>query len=108
MDCLKKNAAEIATGDPQFCKDCNAVFNQASTLKTEPQMGADPKKTWTCEFCNSKNDVLLDDEEIPKAMEVNYLMQAPAQVIDKKLGSSLSEDISVIFCIDTSGSMCVS
>lgn len=29
-------------------------------------------------------------------------------MIDKKLGSNLDEDISVIFCIDISGSMCVS
>lgn len=60
MDCLKNNVAEIATGDPQFCSQCKAVFNSNSNLAIEPQMGADPKQVWTCEFCCTKNDVLLD------------------------------------------------
>jgi len=48
---------------------------------------------------------MLDDEELPKNATVNYLVEAAAQVEDKKLGG---QDISVIFCLDTSGSMCVS
>lgn len=63
-------------------------------------------QVWLCEFCNTENTVFIDQEEIPKALEVNYLVEAAAQVMDKKLGGS--QDISNIFCMDISGSMCVS
>ena len=108
MECLKKNVAEMATGDPTFCHKCNAVFNQASKLTTEPQMIGTAKQTWKCEFCCAENDVVMEEEEIPKSLEVNYLLEATAQVIDKKLGVDVNADISVIFCLDISGSMCVS
>lgn len=36
---------------------------------------------------------------------MNYMVEAAAQVQDKKLGG---QDISVVFCLDISGSMCVS
>ena len=61
---------------------------------------------WTCEFCNNTNEIFVDEEEIPKVSEVNYLVEAAAQVQDKKMGGN--QDISVVFCIDISGSMCVS
>jgi len=48
--------------------------------------------------------VSLEDEEIPKSNIVNYLVEAAAQVEDKKIAG---QDISVIFCLDVSGSMCV-
>ena len=60
---------------------------------------------WSCEFCNHENLVNFDDEEIPKSGTISYLIEAAAQVEDKKLGG---QDISVIFCLDVSGSMCVS
>ena len=40
---------------------------------------------WVCEFCNSKNEVSIEDEEKPKSKEVNYIIEAAAQVADKKL-----------------------
>jgi hypothetical protein len=33
---------------------------------------------WTCEFCNYKNIVSLDKEEIPQTKEVNYILEAAA------------------------------
>jgi hypothetical protein len=48
----------------------------------------------------------LEEEEKPKTKAVNYVMEAAAQVLDKK--NEGAKDISVIFCIDQSGSMCVS
>lgn len=42
-------------------------------------MGKDCK-IWKCEFCNSENEIFIDDEEIPKKSEVNYLVEAAAQV----------------------------
>lgn len=46
----------------------------------------------------------MDEEEKPKTEAVTYLIEAAAQVVDKKMGG---QDISVIFCLDVSGSMCV-
>jgi Mg-chelatase subunit ChlD len=36
---------------------------------------------------------------------VNYIVEAPAQVMDKKMMGK--QEISVVFAIDISGSMCV-
>lgn len=44
---------------------------------------------------------------MPKAEAVNYILEAAAQIHDKK-NSTGKQDISVVFCIDVSGSMCVS
>ena len=40
---------------------------------------------WKCEFCNFTNQVNLDDEEKPKTEAVTYLVEAAAQVVDKKM-----------------------
>jgi copper chaperone CopZ len=52
------------------------------------------------------NEVDMEPEEVPKSKEVNYILEAAAQVMDKKQVGK--QDISVVFCIDISGSMCVS
>jgi len=43
---------------------------------------------WSCEFCNHENEIFVDEEEIPKVNEVNYLVEAAAQVQDKKMGGN--------------------
>jgi len=48
---------------------------------------------------------MLDDEDIPKTDAVSYLLEAAAQSEDKKMKG---QDVSVVFCLDVSGSMCVS
>lgn len=95
----------MATGDPETCTKCNAVFNIHSKVDKEIKMDGSEEQSWTCEFCCNVNSVCLDEEEIPKSAEVNYLKEAAAQVVDKKLAG---QDISVVFCLDVSGSMCVS
>jgi len=47
---------------------------------------------------------MIDDEEVPKGNETTYIIEAAAKVLDKKYSTS---DVSVIFCVDISGSMCV-
>ena len=49
---LKQNA-EIATGDPYFCKGCQAVMNKFSTVVDVDEN----LQMWKCEFCNSDNEV---------------------------------------------------
>jgi len=61
---------------------------------------------WKCEFCNTENEVDIEEEEKPQSKAVNYIIEAAAQIQDKKaLGN---KEISVVFCIDQSGSMCCS
>ena len=99
-----KDKAEMATGDPIFCKTCKAVFNIKS--KTEEVKSEDGNMKWACEFCNTENIIDLEEEERPKTKAVNYLIEAAAQVQDKKVQGN--KEISVVFCTDKSGSMCVS
>jgi uncharacterized protein YbcC (UPF0753/DUF2309 family) len=67
---------------------------------------------WKCEFCNHVNEVHIEDEEIPQSNEVTYLLEAAAQIQqaeeEEKAAAEVetpSDKISVIFCIDVSGSM---
>ncbi len=101
-----KNASEIASGDPVFCKLCNAAFNIYSKIEEVKKDEGEPNQAWTCEFCNTRNDVSIEPEEIPKSKEVNYIVEAAAQVHDKKHAGATQNTI--VFAIDISGSMCVS
>ena len=47
---------------------------------------------------------MLDEEEKPKDSTVNYVIEAVAQVEEKKT-TDLAGDISIVYCIDISGSM---
>ena len=72
LDVLQERG-QLATGDACFCKKCKGVFNSTSTLKTEGD-----KQFWVCEFCNERNEVELEPEEIPTSAELNYLLEAAA------------------------------
>ena len=92
----------MATGDAEICACCQAVFNQTSVLTEQ-----DGNQVWKCEFCNHANEVMIGEEEVPQAPAVNYLLEAAAQVQDAAAGGNAAQDISVVFCMDISGSMCV-
>jgi hypothetical protein len=88
------------TGDPIYCNGCRAVLSQTSHL-TRVSEGV---YVWKCEFCGYENqDLSLEAEEIPNCSVfcADYLLQ-PANSLHK------NEDEMVIFCVDVSGSMCVS
>lgn len=101
LDCLA-NKGQIATGDAELCTRCQAVFNKFSTL-----VERDGKQIWKCEFCAHENEVMLEDEEIPQTDAITYLLEAPAQVQDAAMGGNAAKDVSIVFCLDISGSMCV-
>ena len=64
-------------------------------------------QVWVCEFCGSKNQVDIVAEEIPTEKDTTYMI-APAPVVGGGEGGGASmEESLVIFCIDISGSMCV-
>jgi len=86
--------AQIFTGEAIFCSNCQASYNFYSTIIVE-----NDQQLWQCEFCNTKNNVMIDKEEIPTVDTIDYMLDPP------KLSETSDQNI-VVFCIDTSGSMC--
>ena len=74
------NKAEIATGDPVICKQCQAIFNSNSKTEETKTAEGNEQCIWKCEFCNTDNEVDLDEEEKPKDQATNYIIEAAAQV----------------------------
>ena len=66
-------------------------------------------QVWVCEFCGTKNEVDIIPEEIPSKSDTTFIISpAPVSAIGGASGGSMSvEDSLVVFCIDISGSMCV-
>ena len=72
---MLQDRGQLATGDACFCLKCKGVFNSTSTLVTEGD-----KQVWICEFCNERNEVQIEPEEVPSSAEQTYLLEAAAQV----------------------------
>jgi hypothetical protein len=96
-----KDQTQIATGDPVPCAQCKAIFNMHSKLEKD---STTQKQRWGCEFCGHSNEVMIEEEELPKSDELTYVLESAQQAMIKKGGG---EDVSLVFCIDVSGSMCV-
>lgn len=77
LACLK-DSGELATGDPTFCKQCQAVFNKHSKIEEAKDLAGEVEQIWNCEFCNTKNIVQFDAEELPKTTGVTYIVEAAA------------------------------
>ena len=91
----------LSTGDPYKCESCNSVLNSASVVTQ-----LESQKQWICEFCSHVNLLSIEDEEIPKILEQNYLLEGPIQTISDQTTPVFNSDTSsTIFCIDISGSM---
>ena len=58
---------------------------------------------WCCEFCEHRNVVDIQDEEIPTNQDVTYMLESALSRSAR--GPSAIDDVLVIFCVDTSGSM---
>ena len=100
LSCLKQGS-NLATGDPIFCQDCKSLLSSFSHL-----IRTDQKMIWECEFCGFKNVLTIEDEELPTSPELTYILESAAQVSNST--NKTSESSTIIFCIDISGSMCVS
>lgn len=127
------DVADVATGDPLACSGCNAIFSSvseqlrqpcapvpcpaASRLSTVAESPRDEAATeapairaaadtddeqWRCEFCGVVNTLDLEPMERPTASTMDYLVAPAPPTKTQSLDASM-----VIFCIDTSGSMCV-
>jgi hypothetical protein len=130
FDVLQEDA-QLAAGDPTFCHNCKSVFskyskllkpgedheekedekaeedeagNKLSPLKKHIQEDVydEGEELWRCEYCYYKNVVNIEKEEVPTEDAVNYVLEVDEAKKDKS-----QSDVSVIFCLDVSGSMCV-
>lgn len=100
LSCLKQGV-NVATGDPVNCPNCKSVLNSFSRLtRTEQNI------IWTCEFCDNESVLNIDEEEIPAFPELTYVLEAAVQVANSQI--MVKSAPAVIFCVDISGSMCVS
>jgi Sec23/Sec24 zinc finger len=99
LGCLKQGS-NLATGDPVYCNQCRSLLSALSHL-----IRTDQCYVWKCEFCGSSNEVVLEEEELPKDLELTYILESAAQM-SRKFHDA--KDNAIIFCIDISGSMCVS
>ena len=67
---------------------------------------------WVCEFCGNKNEVDIVEEEMPTSEETTYLLTPPITGPTSSGAQSATPTVAIegsllVFCIDTSGSMCV-
>lgn len=89
-----KEKVSFATGDPYYCKCCKAILSKHSGINEN-------EKLWKCEFCEEVN--ILNHfvkEEKPTEECIDYF-------IDNKKKTTTSDDKTILYCFDTSGSMCV-
>jgi len=114
LDTLTEDVV-VATGDPTFCEKCSAAFSQLDCPpkeqegeekgKEKEEEAMEVQKTWTCKFCEHVNPLNLEEEELPRAESVDYILEPPS---DKAEATASQDSVMVVFCIDISGSMCVS
>ena len=106
---MKEAEGEISGGDPYPCQKCKAILNKFSTVLSAKQFAESDSKLkielknnqslWECEFCSYPNVIKIDKEEIPTKDEMYYLVESQLE----NVGSE--NDSTMVFCIDTSGSM---
>lgn len=93
--------SNMHTGDPVVCSGCQAMLSHISKLTKDGE-----NQVWICEFCGTLNAVDLMAEEIATQADVTYMVE-PAPVTTAS-GRSGKDESLVVFCVDVSGSMCVS
>ena len=91
---------QAATGDPIPCENCQALLNCFSQVKTE---GED--RIWVCEFCGCPNKLDIEAGEMPSADMVTYVLEGAPVGQEEEKRATDGDETSVIFAIDTSGSM---
>lgn len=92
-----KEKVKILTGDAATCQNCQAIFN----VYSKTHFGKGGETVWKCEFCEKENNIMLEEEEIPKDQTCDYMLEPAPE------GKEFKNDNTILFCIDISGSMCV-
>ncbi|CAI2385036.1 unnamed protein product [Moneuplotes crassus] len=94
-----QDLTESGTQEKEEAKDINEEEKEDLKYNENEE---EEEETWQCEFCCHHNQVMLEEEEIPTEEYVHYVLGMDEDKIKKGTDSS-----SVIFCLDVSGSMCV-
>merc|ERR1719361_2295577 len=109
---LKEAADNIATGDAFKCSQCGAVLSIHDELVKQLddiKLDDEDESIWKCTFCNHINVIEIDDEERPTSETVDYILAPPPTLSEEaKTDSTDTPESQILFCIDISGSMCVS
>ncbi|XP_048768214.1 circularly permutated Ras protein 1-like [Ostrea edulis] len=92
--------SNMHTGDPVHCTSCDVILSSLSKITTR-----EDQKMWHCEFCGTDNELDVEEEEIPRNNDVTYMLEPGLSTASS--GLSGKDESLVIFCVDTSGSMCV-
>jgi hypothetical protein len=102
----------VHTGDAVVCSNpsCTAILSHLSSL-SQPDSASleeDSSRDWVCEFCGSSTEVDMMEEEKPSKSDTTFLITPAAVEGGGAVGGALGvDDAMVVFCIDISGSMCV-
>lgn len=96
-----KEKVPYATGDSYSCNGCKSILNIYSKLSF---IESSQKREWICEFCLYKNEISIENEEIPNTECVDYFLQSMSQ----KEKMNFNDEKTILYCFDVSGSMCVS
>ena len=100
LECLKLPIL-LSTGDPYRCSTCQSVFSSSCKILLN-----DEQKVFLCSCCGTLNPLSIEEDEIPKTLDQNYLLEKVTTVHeDQPLSETSLDASSIIFCIDTSGSM---
>ena len=113
--------ATAAGAGPEECQRTAAAGSAGDESKTSgagdagagADAGADEARAleegellWQCEFCGTNNVVAMDAEEVPTEGSYDYML-APAPEAPAGSAAPSEDGGVVVFCVDTSGSMCV-
>ncbi|BFZ09174.1 hypothetical protein BsWGS_12213 [Bradybaena similaris] len=90
--------SNMHAGEPVICVNCHAVLSHISRVDMT-------SKVWQCEFCSAAAEVDIEPEEIPRSEDVTFLLE-PAMTTSTSTFSGVDQSL-VVFCVDVSGSMCV-
>lgn len=100
LECLKLPITP-SSGEPHRCSNCQSVFSSSNKILIQEE-----SQSFECNFCGNLNQISIEEDEIPKNLEQNYLLEKVTIVQnDQNISEKSSDATSIIFCVDTSGSM---
>lgn len=109
-DIAKKEVGQVDGEMPQ-CQSCKAYISVHSNLQ---KIEGSDKLQWKCEFCETTNHLEEKDlfqpeeEEIEIVQEVGKIKPKVENTKTTDGATKESDEISVVFCVDISGSMSTS
>ncbi|XP_069130895.1 circularly permutated Ras protein 1-like [Argopecten irradians] len=92
--------SNMHTGDAVYCENCQAILSHLCKLEDQGEA-----KVWRCEFCGQQTEVDIVEEEKPTQDDVTFMLTPALSTTSS--GPKGTDNSLVIFCVDVSGSMCI-